>query len=106
MLRTFDFTRVSELFNTLSQEERGGGGSVATPFLIFPRAACAFSHRLSFGRFTTFCPDTHVSLKKKFQKALPWKSWGVGGRGARGLHQRQQSLPEREGVAAQINKFS
>ena len=64
-----------DFMNTICQ------GLVATPFRIITRAVFAFSLRLPFGQFTY--PDTHGSMKKYFKNFCP----------------------EREGVAAKINKF-
>ena len=45
-------------------------------------------------------PDTHVSMKKIFKNFCHEKCWGWGG------CNNPPPRPEREGVAAKINKFS
>ena len=87
---------LSIYFNPLSQEG-GGGRVIATSLLDFPLVP--FLLRLLFGQFTHPL-SRYPCIYEKFSKTFAVKN--VEGRGL------QQSLPrpEREEVAAKINKFS
>ena len=86
---------LQELLDPLSQEG-GGGGCCSPPFRVYPRTIFAFLLR------SIYPPSVQIPmyLKKIFKNFCREKSWGVGG----GL--QQPPRPEREGVAAKINKFS
>ena len=73
-----------------------GGGVVA----IFPRTIFAFLLRLPYGQFTHPLSRYPCIYEKIFQKFLPCKKLGGGG------VTTTPPRPEREGVAAKINKFS
>ena len=85
---------------SLSLRRGGGGYCSPPPFRIFPRTIFAFLLRLPYGQFTHPLSRYPYIYGKNFQKFLPWKNLGGGG----GL--QQLIRPEREGVAAKINKFS
>ena len=82
--------------NLLSQE---GRLLQPPPFRIFPRTIFAFLLRLPYGQFTHPLSRYPCIYEKIFQKFLPWKKLRGGGL-------QQPPRPEREGVAAKINKFS
>ena len=77
---------------------RRGGLLQPPPFRIFPRAVFAFSLRLPYGPFTHPFSRYPCINEKNFQQFFPRKKLGAGGL-------QQPPRPEKEGVAAKINKF-
>ena len=89
----------SVAYNPLSGGGGAGGGCCNPPFRIFPRTIFAFLLRLPYGQFTYPLSRYPCIYEKIFQKFLPWEKLGVGGC-------NNPPRPEREEVAAKINKFS
>ena len=90
-------------FNPLSQEGGEGCCNPPPPFRIFPRTIFAFLLRLPYGQLAHPLSRHPCIYEKNFQKFLPWKKLGGGGRVAT---EPPPPRPEREGVVAKINKFS
>ena len=84
---------------TLSLRRGAGVVAIPLPFRIFSRAVFAFLLRLPYGPFTHLLSRYPCIFEKNVQKFLPRKKLGGGG----GL--QQPPRPDREGVAAKINKF-